>query len=112
MTGWDRMCLYVASGFMRGDATRERGGGQWTLGAPDVGDGADLTLLPCKERASFDALGTDRALGPVAYRNEDFPGCESFPLPASDVGRYEGRLEFWDGVTETACKVREPTSIS
>ena len=61
--------------------------------------------------ASFDALGTDRVLGSGAYRPEDFPGCESFHLPASEIDHYEGRLEFWDGVTETAWKVCEPTSI-
>ena len=61
--------------------------------------------------ASFDALGTDRVLGSDAYRAEDFPGCESFHLPASELDHYEGRLEFWDGVTETAWKVCEPTSI-
>ena len=61
--------------------------------------------------ASFDALGTDRVLGSAVYRDEDFPGCESFHLPAGEIGRYEGRLEFWDGVTETAWKVCEPTSI-
>ena len=61
--------------------------------------------------ASFDALGADRGLGPDAYRDEDFPGCESFHLPASELDRYEGRLELWDGVTETAWKVCEPTSI-
>ena len=61
--------------------------------------------------ASFDALGTDRDLGSAAYRHEDFPGCESFHLPASEIDHYEGRLEFWDGVTETAWKVCEPTSI-
>ena len=60
--------------------------------------------------ASFDALGTDRDLGSDAYRLEDFPGCESFHLPASEIDRYEGRLEFWDGVTETAWKVCERTS--
>ena len=58
-----------------------------------------------------DVSGTDRARGPAAYRDEDFPGCESFPLPASEIDHYENRLEFWDGVTETAWKVREPTSI-
>ena len=47
----------------------------------------------------------------TADRDEDFPGCESFPLPASEVDRYEGRLEFWGGVTEMAWKVCEPTSI-
>ena len=61
--------------------------------------------------ASFDAPGADRVLGSAAYRPEDFPGCESFHLPASEIDHYEGRLEFWDGVTETAWKVCEPTSI-
>ena len=65
--------------------------------------------------ASFDALRADRDrdhdLGPAADRDEDFPGCESFPLPASEIDHYEGRLEFWDGYTETAWKVSEPTSI-
>ena len=59
--------------------------------------------------ASFDAPGADRVLGSAAYRPEDFPGCESFHLPASELDHYEGRLEFWDGVTETAWKVCEPT---
>ena len=36
------------------------------------------------------------------FRPEDFPGCESFPLPAREVDFYDGRLEFWDGRTETA----------
>ena len=53
----------------------------------------------------------DRTRGPAPYRDEDFPGCESFHLPASRLERYEGRLEFWDGTTETAWKVCEPTSI-
>ena len=61
--------------------------------------------------ASIDALGTNRVLGSAAYRAEDFPGCESFHLPAGEIDRYDGRLEFWDSVTETAWKVCEPTSI-
>ena len=56
---------------------------------------------------SFDARGTDRALGPASYRDEDFPGCESFHLPASEIDDYDGRLEFWDGYTETAWKIPE-----
>ena len=52
-----------------------------------------------------------RTPGPAPYRDEDFPGCESFHLPAVKLGSYEGRLEFWDGATETAWKVCEPTSI-
>ena len=60
---------------------------------------------------SFDALGSSRDLGSEAYRPEDFPGCESFHLSASEIDQYEGRLEFWDAGTETAWKVCEPTSI-
>jgi Uma2 family endonuclease len=45
------------------------------------------------------------------YGAEDFPGCESFHLPEGELEGYEGRLEFWDGYTETAWKVSEPTSI-
>ena len=62
--------------------------------------------------ASFDVprAGTSTSTLPVS-RDEDFPGCESFPLPASELDRYEGRLEFWDGATGTAWKVCEPTSI-
>ena len=56
---------------------------------------------------SFGDLGADRALGSAVYRDEDFPGCESFHLPASEIDHYEGRLEFWDGATETAWKVPE-----
>ena len=61
--------------------------------------------------APFDVPATGRARVPAAYRDEDFPGCESFHLPARKLERYEGRLEFWDGATETAWKVCEPTSI-
>ena len=59
----------------------------------------------------FHVPGTERTREPAAYRDEDFPGCESFHLPAGEVEHYEGRLEFWDGRTETAWKVCEPTSI-
>ena len=61
--------------------------------------------------ASFDVPGANPDLGPRRYRAEDFPGCESFHLPADELDTYEGRLEFWDGDTETAWKVCEPTSI-
>ena len=40
-------------------------------------------------------------------RPEDFPGCESFHLPAREVDLYDGRLEFWDGRTEIAWRVRD-----
>ena len=61
--------------------------------------------------AAFDVPAAGRARGPAPYRDEDFPGCESFHLPAGKLDHYEYRLEFWDGDTETAWKVCEPTSI-
>ena len=48
---------------------------------------------------------------PSEYGPADFPGCEPFRLPASEIDRFEGRLEFWEARTETAWKVREPTTI-
>ena len=57
--------------------------------------------------ASFDDLGTGHDDGSPAYRDEDFPGCVSFHLSASEIDHYEGRLEFWDGATETAWKIPE-----
>ena len=33
------------------------------------------------------------------------------PPARGELDTYEGRLEFWDGVTETAWRVCEPTSI-
>ena len=60
---------------------------------------------------SLDEVRTHRDPGSTRYRDEDFPGCESFRLPAGKLEHYESRLEFWDGYTETAWKVCEPTSI-
>ena len=48
---------------------------------------------------------------PAEYRPEEFPGCESFHLPASEIEHYDGRPEYRDGETETTWKVCEPTSI-
>ena len=48
---------------------------------------------------------------PAEYGPEDFPGCEPFHLPVAEIDRFEGRLEFWEARTETAWKVREPTTI-
>ena len=48
---------------------------------------------------------------PTEYGPADFPGCEPFHLPASELEGYEGRVEFWEARTETAWRVREPTTI-
>lgn len=39
----------------------------------------------------------------------EFPGCTPRRLPRDELGDYDGRLEFWDAVTEIAW-VCEPTS--
>ncbi len=46
----------------------------------------------------------------ATVRRPDLPGCESFHLPESALDAYDGRLEFWDGSSETAWRVRQPTS--
>ena len=43
--------------------------------------------------AAFDVPAAGHTLAPAAYRDEDFPGCESFHLPASELDHYEYRLE-------------------
>ena len=45
------------------------------------------------------------------YGPEDFPGCEPFHLPAHALETCEIRLEFWDGGSQTAWRVSEPTTI-
>ena len=42
----------------------------------------------------------------------EFPGCRPMFLGRDEVGTYEGRFEFWDAATETAWKVRDPTSAT
>ena len=38
--------------------------------------------------ASLDEVRTDRVSGFARYRDEDFPGCESFHLPADELDTY------------------------
>lgn len=47
---------------------------------------------------------------PATARPPDLPGCESFHLPESALEAYDGHLEFWDGSSETAWKVRETST--
>ena len=67
-----------------------------------------------EQRASYGTGKRHPSARPSAstapFGPEDFPGCEPFHLPASELERYEGRLEFWDGRTQTAWRVCEPTS--
>ena len=41
-----------------------------------------------------------------------FPGCHPIPLTREDLAGHDGRFEYWDGDTETAWVVSEPTSAT
>ena len=47
---------------------------------------------------------------PATARPPDLPGCEPFHLPESALDAYDGHLEFWDGSSETAWRVRETST--
>ena len=47
-----------------------------------------------------------------APRAPEFPGCRPIPLRRKALSTYDGRFEYWDGDTETAWVVREPTSAT
>ena len=42
----------------------------------------------------------------------DLPGCRPIPLPRRDLDTWDGRFEYWDGATETAWVVRDPTGLA
>ena len=42
----------------------------------------------------------------------EFPGCRPIPLKREALADHDGRFEYWDGDTETAWVVREPTSAT
>ena len=78
---------------------------------PDAGIGRPPPTAGVEGRRPGAPLPSSAPPSSALYRDADFPGCESFHLPASEIDHYDGRLEFWDGYTETAWKVCEPTSI-
>ena len=70
----------------------------------------DAEAVDAEAVAGVPAQGYEPDSSRQGYGPEDFPGCESFHLPESALEDYEGRLEFWDGLTETAWRVSEPTT--
>ena len=42
----------------------------------------------------------------------DLPGCRPIPLRRRDLDAWDDRFEYWDGATETAWEVRDPTGIA
>ena len=49
---------------------------------------------------------------PAAGQAPEFPGCHTIILKRDDLLDYDGRFEYWDGDTETAWVVSEPTSAT
>ena len=49
---------------------------------------------------------------PAGQAPQQFPGCHPIALKRDDLSAYDGRFEYWDGDTETAWVVSEPTSAT
>ena len=47
-----------------------------------------------------------------AHQAPELPGCRPIPLKREEVSTYDGHFEYWDGDTETAWVVAEPTSAT
>ena len=70
--------------------------------------GSDTTL-------HADSAAAEREARPYPQRTRsrpapEFPGCSPFTLRREDLDTRDGRFEYWDGDTETAWMVREPTT--
>ena len=53
-----------------------------------------------------------KSRGQPLSRAPEFPGCRPIPLKREELSGYDGRFEYWDGDTETAWVVSEPTSAT
>ena len=47
-----------------------------------------------------------------ASQTPEFPGCRPVTITREDIDTWEGRFEYWDGDTEAAWVVSEPTSAT
>ena len=41
----------------------------------------------------------------------EFPGCRAVRITRDAIADFDGRIEYWNGDTETAWMVREPTTV-
>ena len=68
-------------------------------------------------------MASDTAAAPPEHRHPrrepvtapaapEFPGCHPIPLKREALADHDGRFEYWDGDTETAWVVSEPTSAT
>ncbi len=73
----------------------------WTSWTP-------VSVAPAKSKPD----GPPVAVPMLPLSELDFAGCEAFPLTRGEYSRHEGRLEVWDAETETAWRVRSPTTAA
>ena len=62
-----------------------------------------------------DSAAAERSTRPYPRRARsraapEFPGCRPITIKREDLDTYDGRFEYWDGDTETAWMVCEPTT--
>ena len=58
--------------------------------------------------ALIDAAGASDGDRPAA---PEFPGCRPIRITRDAIADFEDRIEYWDGETETAWRVCEPTTV-
>ncbi len=63
-------------------------------------------MLPSPSASSV-AAPERSAAGP----EPEFPGCRAVRITRDAIADFDGRIEYWDGDTETAWMVREPTTV-
>ena len=47
----------------------------------------------------------------AAEPEPEFPGCRAVRITRDAIADFDGRIEYWNGDTETAWMVREPTTV-
>ena len=67
-----------------------------------------VSVAPAKPKPD----GPPAAVPMLPLSELEFAGCEAFPLTRGEYRRHEGRLEVWDAETETAWRVRSPTTMA
>ena len=67
---------------------------------------ADLRPSPHPPRRARTASAPAPAPAP------ELPGCRPVPLKREDLDTHDGRFEYWDGDTQTAWVLRDPTSFA
>ena len=77
---------------------------------PTAASAPPRTFPPAQARAAHAPVPSPAPDGPNP--TPDLPGCRPIPLRRRDLDTWDGRFEYWDGATETAWVVRDPTGLA